>query len=84
MSLLPPRLAGLFEKWTQLVTVEVRRKSFTDYRSKSKLISERIELKVEPNAPLEMIQWLVSQKMDLEYSAITIWRCRDEFCVAQC
>jgi len=84
VSLLPPRLAGLFEKWTHLVTVEVRRKSFTDYRSKSKLISERIELKVEPNAPLEMIQWLVSQKMDLEYSAITIWHCRDEFCVAQC
>ena len=56
VSLLPPRLAGLFEKWTRLVTVEVRRKSFTDYPSKSRLISERIELKVEPNASLEMVQ----------------------------
>jgi len=42
VSVLPPRLAGLFEKWTHLVTVEVRRKSFTDYPSKSRLISERI------------------------------------------
>ena len=78
VSLLPPRLAGLFEKWTQLVTVEVRRKSFTDYPSKSKLLSEMIELKVEADAPLEMVQWLVSKKMDLKYSAASISRSRDE------
>jgi len=78
VSLLPPRLAGLFEKWTQLVTVEVRRKSFTDYPSKSKLLSEKIELKVEPNASQKMTQWLVSKKMDLEYSTISISRSRDE------
>jgi len=78
VSLLPPRLAGLFEKWTQLVTVEVRRKSFTDYPSKSKLLSEMIELKVETDAPLEMVQWLVSKKMDLKYSAASISRSRDE------
>ena len=74
VSLLPPRLAGLFEKWTRLVTVEVRRKSFTDYPSKSRLISERIELKVEPNASLEMVQWLVCKSIDLKYSAASISR----------
>jgi len=78
VSMLPPRLAGLFEKWTHLVTVEVRRKNFTDYPSKSKLLSEMIELKVEPNAPLEMIQWLISKKMDLEYSTASISCSRDE------
>ena len=78
VSLLSPRLAGLFEKWTQLVTVEVRRKSFTDHPSKSKLLSEKIELKVEPNASQKMIQWLVSKKMDLKYSAASISRSRDE------
>ena len=72
VSLLPPRLAGLFEKWTQLVTVEVRRKSFTDYPSKSKLLSEMIEFKVEPNAPIDMVQWLVEKKLNLKPSANTI------------
>ena len=62
MSLFPPRLAGLFEKWTQLVTVEVRCKNFTDYPSKSRLISETTELKIEPNASQGMIQWIVSQR----------------------
>ena len=75
VSLLPPRLAGLFEKWTDLVTVEVRRKSFTNHPSKSKLLSETIELKVEPNACPELVQWLVSKKMDIEYSEISIWLC---------
>ena len=87
VSLLPPRLAGLFEKWTQLLTVEVRRKSFTNYPSKSKLLSGTIELKVEPNASWEIIQWLVSKRMDLEYSAISISRSRAEcvdFIVDEC
>jgi len=72
VSLLPPRLAGLFEKWTHLVTVEVRCKSVTDYPSKSRLISERIELKVAPNASLEMVQWLVCKSIDLKYSAASV------------
>ena len=72
VALLPPRLAGLFEKWTRLVTVEVRRKSFTDYPSKSKLLSEMIELKVEPDAPLVMVRWLVEKKVNLKPSTITI------------
>ena len=55
VSLLPPRLAGLFEKWTDLVTVEVRQKSFTNHPSKSKLLSETIELKVEPNVCPELV-----------------------------
>jgi len=55
------------EKWTHLVTVEVRRKSFTDYPSKLMRISETIQLKVEPNASLEMVQWLVCKKLELEY-----------------
>ena len=87
VSLLPPRLAGLFEKWTHLVTVEVRRKIFTDYPSKSKLLSETIELKVEPNASQEMIQWLVCKKMDLKYCAISTGRSRGEcvdFVVTDC
>ena len=78
VSLLPPRLAGLFEKWTRLVTVEMTRKSFTNYPSKSKLLSEMIELKIEPDAPLEMVQWLVSKKMDLKHSTASISRSRDE------
>jgi len=32
-------------------------------------------LRVEPNAPPEMVQWLVSKKMDLEYSAVSLWYC---------
>ena len=78
VSLLPPRLAGLFEKWTHLVTVEVRRKRFTDYPSKSKLISETIELKVEPNAPHTMIKWLVEKKMNLKPSAISFCPSEDK------
>ena len=74
VSLLPPRLAGLFEKWTDLVTVQVKFRSFTDHPSESKLISETIELKVEPNAPVEMVKWLVEKKMNLKPSAITIRR----------
>ena len=69
------------------MTVEVRRKSFTDYPSKSRLISERIELKVEPNASLEMVQWLVCKRIDLKYSAASISRSRGEcvdFIVDQC
>jgi len=69
------------------VTVEVRRKSFTDYPSKSKLLSEMIELKVEPNAPLEMVQWLVSKKVDVEYSKASNSHSRDEhvdFVVNEC
>ena len=69
VALLPPRLAGLFEKWTRLVTVEVRRKNFTE---KSKLLSEMIELKVEPDAPLEMVRWLVEKKVNLKPSTTTI------------
>ena len=85
VSLLPPRLAGLFEKWTDLVTVEVRRKSFTNHPfSKSKLLSETIELKVEPDAGLGMVQWLVGKKMDIEFSAISIWCCREDHFVVQC
>ena len=61
------------------MTVEVRRKSFTDYPSKSRLISERIELKVEPNASLEMVQWLVCKNIDLKYSAASISHSRGEF-----
>ena len=75
VSLLPPRLAGLFEKWTDLVTVDVRQKSFTNHPSKSKLLSETIELKVEPNVCPELVQWLVSKKMDIEYSETSIWSC---------
>ena len=78
VSLLPPRLAGLFEKWTRLVTVEVRRKSFTDCPSKSKLLSEMIELKVEPNASWEMVQWLVGKKVKLKPSTITISQGEDK------
>ena len=78
VTLLPPRLAGLFEKWTHLVTVEVRRKSFTNCPSNSKVLSEMIELKVEPDEPLEMVQWLVSQRMDIKYSAASIRHSRDE------
>ena len=65
MSLLPPRLAGLFEKWTQLAKVEVILRSFTNYPSKSKLLPEMIELKVKPDAPLKIVQWLVSNKWTL-------------------
>ena len=78
VSLLPPRLAGLFEKWTRLVTVEVKCRSYTDYPSKSKLISETIELNVEPDAPVEMVKWLVEKKMDLRCSAIAIRHGGDE------
>ena len=71
VSLLPPRLAGLFEKWTRLVTVQV---SFdrNPYHRSELLISEKIELKVEPNVPVEMVQWLVSKKLNLHYSIISI------------
>ena len=72
VSLLPPRLAGLFKKWTQLVTVEIKCRSFTDYPSKSKLISDTIEFRVEPNAFIDMVKWLVEKKMNLKPSAITI------------
>ena len=60
------------------MTVEVRRQSFTDYPSKSKLLSEMTEFKVEPNASREIIQWLVSKRMDFKYSAISISRSRDD------
>ena len=40
VSRLPPRLAGLFEKWTKLVTVAVKYSSFTDDRSKSRSVLE--------------------------------------------
>ena len=87
VSLLPPRLAGLFEKWTRLVTVEVRQRSFTNCPSKSKLLSETVELKVEPDAPKEMVQWLVCKKMDLVYSETAISRGRGDcvdFIVTKC
>ena len=77
VTLLPPRLAGLFEKWTRLVTVQV---SFdrNPYHRSEPLISETIELKVEPNVPVEMIQWLVSKKLNLHYSIISIRPGRDQ------
>ena len=77
VSLLPPRLAGLFEKWTDLVTVKV---SFIDQpsTSKSKLLLETIELKVEPDATRDMLQWLVCKRMGLDYSETSISRSRDE------
>ena len=87
VSLLPPRLAGLFEKWTDLVTVEVRRRSFTYQPSKSKLLSETIELKVEPDATRDMLQWLVCKRVGLDYSETSIGRSRDEgvdFVVIEC
>ena len=68
LSLLPPRLAGLFEKWTRLVAVCRR---FTDHPSKSKLNSEAVQLNVEPNAPVEMFKWLDEKNMNLKPSAIT-------------
>ena len=80
MSLLPSRLAGLFEKWTHLVTVEVRCKSFTDYPSKSKQISEMIEFKVELNSPMDIVKWLVEKKVNLKPSAISICPSEDERC----
>ena len=54
------------------MTVEVRQRSFTNQPSKSKLLSETVELKVEPDAPQEMIQWLACKKMDVEYSETSI------------
>ena len=44
-------------------------------------------MKVEPNPSWEIIQWLVSQRMDLEYSAISVSRSRAEcvdFIVDEC
>jgi len=58
--------------------MEMRRKSFTDYPSKSKLLSEMIELKVEPNASWEMVQWLVGKKVKLKPSTITISQGEDK------
>ena len=72
VSLLPPRLAGLFKKWTRLAKVQMKCRSFTDHRSKCKLISETIELKVEPDAFPAMVKWLVQKKMNLTPSAVTI------------
>ena len=72
VSLLPPRLAGLFEKWTRLVTVKIKCKSFTDYPSKAKLVSDTVEVKVEPNVFVDMVKWLVEKKVNLKPSAITI------------
>ena len=72
VSQLPPGLAGLFEKWTRLAKVQVNCRSFTDYPSKCKLISETIELKVEPDAVLDTVKWLVQKKMNLTPSAVTI------------
>jgi len=66
VSLLLFRLAGLIEKWIHLVTVEVNYGSFTDYPS------ETIELKVEPNVPVDMVKWLVVKKVNLQLSAITV------------
>ena len=74
VSLLPPRLARLFEKWTRLAKVQVNCRSFTDYPSKCKLISETVELKVEPDAYLDMVKWLVQKKMNLTPSAVIIIR----------
>ena len=72
VSLRPPRLAGLFEKWTRLVTVEINCKSFTDYPSKAKLVSDKVEVKVEPNVFVDMVKWLVEKKVNLKPSTITI------------
>jgi len=85
VSLLPPRLAGLFEKWTRLVIVEIKCRSFTDYPSKSKLISDTIEFKVEPNVFMDMVKWLVEKKVNLKPSAITIRHAygEDGFCSQQ-
>jgi len=80
VSLLPPRLVGLFVKWTHLVTVEVRCKSFTNFPSKSKQISETIEFKVELNSPMDIVKWLVEKKVSLKPSAIAICTSEDERC----
>ena len=72
VSRLPPRLAGLFEKWTKLVTVAVKYSSFTDDRSKSRSVLETFKLKVEPNVSDEMILWLVCGRMQLKYSKFDI------------
>ena len=72
-----PRAAGLFERWTQLVTVKVRHKGFTNYPSKSKLLSGMIELKIESDAPLEMVQWLVCKKTQV-FQSLTVSHNRDE------
>ena len=78
VCLLPPRLAGLFEKWTRLAKVQVNCRSFTDYPLKCKLISETIELKIEPDAFLDTVKWLVQKKMNLTPSAVTIRAGGDE------
>ena len=72
VSRLPPRLAGLFEKWTKLVTVAVKYSSFTDDRSKSRSILETFKLKVKPNVSNDMILWLVCRRMNLKYSEFDI------------
>ena len=71
VALLPPRLAGLFEKWTRPVTVEVK---YGHYSLRSRPISlETIELKVQPNVPLKMVKWLICKKMNFQYSTISFW-----------
>ena len=72
MSRLPPRLAGLFEKWTKLVTVAVKYSSFTDDHSKSRSILETFKLKVKPNVSNDMVLWLVCRRMNLKYSEFDI------------
>jgi len=62
------------------VTEDVRRKSFTDYPSKSKQISEMIEFKVELNSPMDIVKWLVEKSVNLKPSAIAICTSEDERC----
>ena len=72
VSQLPPRLARLFEKWTELVTVAVKYSSFTEDRSKSRSMLETIKLKVEPDTSDSMVLWLVCRRMHLKYSEFDI------------
>ena len=72
MSRLPPRLAGLFEKWTKLVTVAVKYSSFSDDRSKSRSVLETFKLKVEPDTSDGMVLCMVCRRMHLKYSKFDI------------
>ena len=58
--------------------MQVNCRSFTDHPSKCKLISETIELKIEPDAFLDTVKWLVQKKMNLTPSAVTIRAGGDE------
>ena len=72
VSRLPPRLAGLFEKWTKLVTVAVKYSSFSDDRSKSRSVLETFKLKVEPDTSDGMVLCMVCRRMHLKYSKFDI------------